>query len=195
MPCFDPPLGSPAPAGWSHFEAWIDRSTGPDSHGGPYSEFSFIDRAGNMSRGFGYLTDAVAEKAAAFLEHNSDTPWTGPLSEAQARATPWFLLVSPPLPLPFMPAPRHAGLFNTSQAPRSLPYNGSVAGRAGWVSALPPLSARDAIEIDNEYRQRLRVMVAVDELVDKVLGSMSETSAFPAGRCSAAGSAFVCYDQ
>lgn len=114
----------------------------------------------------------------------------GLLDEAVAAAKPFFLVAAPIAPhanvvmtgkkgkknagghdfgaILFtepVPAERHRGLFKGETVPRTGNFNPEQASGANWIHALPQQNATNVAYNDHFYRQRLRALQAVDELV------------------------------
>ncbi|PWY65625.1 arylsulfatase [Aspergillus sclerotioniger CBS 115572] len=120
-----------------------------------------------------YTTDVMREKALGLLDDALDSD------------APFFLTVAPIAPhtnidvegsgpgAPKMteplPAPRHAGLFADAKVPRTANFNPLKDSGAGWVATLE-LQNQTVVEYeDHLYRQRLRALQAVDEMVDALI--------------------------
>jgi N-acetylglucosamine-6-sulfatase len=100
-----------------------------------------------------YLTDVLAQRGRKFL-----ADWAG----HQA----FFMVVAPYAPhKPYVPAPRHAELFADVHAPRGASFNErDVSDKPAKLRKLAPLGTRAIAELDEIYRDRLRSLVAVDEM-------------------------------
>jgi N-acetylglucosamine-6-sulfatase len=109
-----------------------------------------------------YVTDVVAAKALDALR-------------AVPADQPFFLYVAPRAPhRPAIPAPRHAGLFKGSQAPRTPNFDErDVRDKPRYVRLLPPFGDRDVRLVDELYRDRLACLQAVDEMVASLLGELA----------------------
>lgn len=68
-----------------------------------------------------------------------------------------------------IPAARHAGLFPNARVPRTANWNPDAPSGASWVRALPRHNASAVDYLDHFYRQRLRALQAVDELVETLV--------------------------
>lgn len=125
-------------------------------------------------------------------EHTSDLI-TGKaqrlLDEAITAKKPFFLGVAPVAPhsdvsadrhvgLPMMtepvPAERHKDLFKDVKVPRTENFNPDTPSGASWVRKLPQHNASSVDYLDHYYRQRLRALQAVDELVEKLVIQLDE---------------------
>ena len=103
-----------------------------------------------------YLTDVLSANAREFV--------TGSAQAGQ----PFFLYyLAPRAPHgPATPAPRHADRFRNATVPRTASFNESdVSDKPEYVRASPRLN-RDAVrQLDALYRDRLRTLQPVDEMV------------------------------
>lgn len=114
-----------------------------------------------------YLTDVLARKATDFITRTAALP----------NPPPFFAEISVYAPhFPSTPAPRHATLFPDAQAPRTPSFDeADMSDKPPFMQALPPLSASDIQNIDQEYRLRLRSLQAVDEMIAAVVQTLQAT--------------------
>ncbi|KAL2264167.1 hypothetical protein VTK26DRAFT_1285 [Humicola hyalothermophila] len=75
---------------------------------------------------------------------------------------------------PPIPAERHKHLFANATVPRTPHFNPRQPSGANWVRRLPRQSADNVAFNDHFYRQRLRALQSVDELVDAVVARLRE---------------------
>lgn len=131
-----------------------------------------------------HSVDVLAEKSYGFLE------------DAAKVGKPFFLGIAPPAPhtdvgfnwdatdqdnsalhlggvnatvtfRPPIPAHRHEHLFKDAKIPRTENFNPKTPSNSGgWIQERPEASAADLELYDHFYRQRLRTLQSVDELVD-----------------------------
>ncbi|KAG8157519.1 hypothetical protein KVR01_012561 [Diaporthe batatas] len=128
-----------------------------------------------------YSTDLVAEKTLGFL------------ADGVKDGRPFFLTAAPIAPHvtvnvtidvlsfsytlsngPPMPAERHKGLFADSKVPRTDNFNPSVSSGASWVAQLPQLNETEVERNDEYYRERLRALQAVDEMVELIFQKLEQ---------------------
>ncbi len=111
-----------------------------------------------------YSTDVFANKAVEFI------------TQAVSTTRPFFLCLTPRAPHgPAKPAARHASAFARTSAPRPPSFNEpDVSDKPAWVRALPSLSDNDAAQIDDYYLDRLRTLLAVDEMVTTLIETLSK---------------------
>ncbi|KAI2834522.1 hypothetical protein CBS147321_5572 [Aspergillus niger] len=127
-----------------------------------------------------YTTDVMKEKAS------------GLLADALDSDAPFFLTVAPIAPhtnidveglsgaggpkmTEPLPAPRHAHLFADAKVPRTPNFNPDKDSGAGWIQTME-LQNQTVIDYeDHLYRQRLRTLQAVDEMVDALITQLEES--------------------
>ena len=74
---------------------------------------------------------------------------------------------------PATPARRHANLFPGADLPRPESFNEKqVDDKNGWIKQLDPLNRGEIDEMETLYRNRLRVMEGVDEMLSDVLSEL-----------------------
>jgi len=164
------------PPGW---DEWYGRLRGE-----PYYDYQMNENGRAVSYGGGeqdYYTDVLAEKAKDYVRR------------VAGGSRPFFLYLAPATPHgPFVPAPRHEDAYADVEAPRPPSFDEpDVSDKPEWVrdlSWLGPVeepadaeeeltgseeepagteedSARAEEKIDNAYRNRLRLLLSLDEMV------------------------------
>jgi arylsulfatase A-like enzyme len=113
-----------------------------------------------------YQTDVLAAKAVDFIRR-AET------SDAQ----PFFLfLATSPPHLPPVPAARHAGEFGRLEAPKPSSFNeDDVRDKPGFVQRTRQLTTEEIEEIDEEYTDRQRTLLALDEAIERVVLALQDT--------------------
>ncbi|KAK4038052.1 alkaline-phosphatase-like protein [Parachaetomium inaequale] len=177
---------SPYPAGWNGSDFLVDPYTYM------YLNASFQrNRDPPVSYAGQHSVDVLAQKALGFLD------------DAAQSTRPFFLGIAPVAPhsnvnqtsssnhgdpdknlddidslvtfTPPIPAARHAHLFPNVTVPRTPHFNPhTAASGANWIRTLPPQSPENVAFNDHFYRQRLRTLQSVDELVDAVVARLDE---------------------
>lgn len=124
-----------------------------------------------------YTTDVLAEKSYGFL------------ADAIAQEDPFFLTIAPIAPhsnviwgddngrLTIPPAwssspisaDRHKDLFKDVKIPRKSNFNPDEPSGVNWISNLPKRNNTVIAYNDHFYRQRLRALQAVDEIIEGVV--------------------------
>jgi N-acetylglucosamine-6-sulfatase len=152
------------PPGWSEWYGLVDIPR--DSRANPYAMYGYemnqnsrLERYGNDEDD--YLTDVLGDLAVDFVEL------------ASRRNKPFFLYLAPTAPhLPAIPAPRHLGMFDEIEAPRSPAFNETdVSDKPAWVSKRKPLTGGETGGLDRMYRRQAEMLLSLDE----VLGSLVDT--------------------
>ncbi|MGE3292548.1 MAG: sulfatase [Geminicoccaceae bacterium] len=112
-----------------------------------------------------YLTDVLARHATATIRRSAEA------------GAPFFLYIAPAAPhAPAIAAPRHAGLFGHETFPRSPSFDeADVSDKPGLIRDLPPLADWQKEAIERHYRERLRSLQAVDDLVEAVVRTLERT--------------------
>ncbi|WP_188191835.1 sulfatase family protein [Nonomuraea sp. SYSU D8015] len=185
--------GYKAPAGWDEWHV---------SAGGGYNEFRYQltryikEKGANvrpLDRSDGtYMTDELARRAVGFIER----------SREYAPDKPFFLQVSPFSPHNrirvkpgekeprFPPAPRDrpktkwpAGQFphgdcggadcSTLDVAKLPAFNEDTADKPSWVSR-KPLEPKLIAALRKDFRNRIRMVQSVDDMVQRVLGTLTE---------------------
>jgi N-acetylglucosamine-6-sulfatase len=150
------------PPGWTE---WYSPMGGV-----PYTEYNYSLNEGGQEVAYGetpddYGTDVYARKTLEFIQRSIDA------------GKPFFANVSVYAPhWPTTPAPRHADLFADAQTPRTPNFNEEdVSDKPSYIRELPLLTEADIARIDEEWRNRLRSMQAVDELIESVVNLLEST--------------------
>jgi N-acetylglucosamine-6-sulfatase len=150
------------PPGWDEWDV--------PAAGNPYGEFDYTLNENGALVAYGsqpddYLTDVLSGKAVTFIR------------QAVTDSRPFFLYMSTYAPHgPATPAPRYADAFPGATAPRLPSYNETdVSDKPAWVQAHPFLTPRVRRKMDAFYRARLQSMLAVQDLVERLIVTLEET--------------------
>ncbi len=113
-----------------------------------------------------YLTDVLGRKAKSFFDLY--------FSLSSKPKTPFLLVLGTPAPhAPFTPAPQYETAFSGRTAPRTPAFNyveDADHPKHWFINTSPrPLTDPMLASIDETYRNRLRTMLSVDDLVDGVM--------------------------
>ncbi|KAL5334967.1 Six-hairpin glycosidase-like protein [Aspergillus crustosus] len=119
-----------------------------------------------------YTTDVTEEKAFGFLE-----------DALEDKTRPFFLTVAPIAshfesgspPKEPAPAPRHAHLFPDAKVPRVPSFNPLNQAGPSWINDLKHQNQTVVDYEDHFYRQRLRALQGVDELINTLLTKLEST--------------------
>jgi N-acetylglucosamine-6-sulfatase len=150
------------PPGWDEFYS--------PSSDAAYSGYSYTMNTNGVLVPYGnapedYMTDVLSRTAVNFITRTA------------AAAQPLFLFVSTYAPhAPATPALRHANLFTNVIAPRGGSFNElDNSDKPPLISTLPLLTPQQIADIDARYRNRLRSMQAVDEMIASLVDTLQDT--------------------
>ena len=164
------------PPAWDEWHAKVDSSAregdtsdGGDAIGGhtDYYDYELNENGEVVSYGDSpedYLTDVLSGGATDYVRR------------AASGSEPFFLYVAPSAPHdPATPAERHEGAFAGENAPRPASFGEEdVSDKPPWIGERRTISDREASrKIDAHYRERLASMLAVDEMVDSLVGELT----------------------
>jgi len=109
-------------------------------------------------------TDLFADKAATFLE-------------STAGGVPFFMYLSTNAPhTPALAAKRHQGMFSDVALPNPPSFNeADVSDKPEWMRNTPLLTPEEVDKLQLRYRQRLRSLQSVDEMVGRLVGVLRQT--------------------
>ena len=113
-----------------------------------------------------HLDDVLAERAAGYVRRLPE----------EGEGAPFFMWLGTQAPHgPATPAARHEGTFARAGLPRGPSFDeADVSDKPGWVRDNPPLGRRQVAPMEELYRDRLRSMLAVDEMVGRLLEALEE---------------------
>jgi arylsulfatase A-like enzyme len=162
------PTGAPSktyiPPGWTR---WFS-----PNGGNPYSEYNYSLNENGTTVSYGstdadYLVDVVSQKATTFIKNTT----------ASFPNKPFFLYVAPYVPhAPATPPTRYQDAYPGAQAPRTPSFNeADVSDKPAWIQAKPLLTDAQIANIDALYRKRLQTMLAVEDLVQNVIDTLTST--------------------
>jgi N-acetylglucosamine-6-sulfatase len=148
------------PPGWDRWHAW------EGTWWGSTTKYN-INENGQIvtyQRSKMHDTDLYAQTAENFIR---DT----------AGGAPFFMHLSPNAPhYPGYYAPRHAHLFSDTPLPKPPSFNEKdVSDKPAWVRNKPLLSAKQVQGITTFYRDRLRALQSVDEMVGRLADALRDT--------------------
>jgi arylsulfatase A-like enzyme len=117
------------------------------------------------SRPEDYLTDVLARHATATIRRQAEA------------GRPFFLYIAPAAPhAPAIAAPRHEHLFKDESFPRPASFDeADVSDKPSLIRDLPLLADWQKEAIERHYRERLRSLQAVDDLVESVVETLAES--------------------
>ena len=113
----------------------------------------------------GNSTDVFADKSSDFIRRSS------------AKPEPFFVMVGTNAPhTPPEVATRHQDQFATTPLPKPPNFNeADVSDKPAWVRKYPLRTQPDFDVFEKEYRNRLRSMLAVEDLLRQTITTLQET--------------------
>jgi arylsulfatase A-like enzyme len=121
-------------------------------------------------KAYGFLEDAIREDAPFFLTIAPVAPHSNVrIENLEGSIEDIVANFSPPIPLE-----RHKELFKDVTVPRTANFNPTKASGVNWVRNLPRQSQENVDFNDHFYRNRLRALQGVDEIVDGVVTRLEE---------------------
>ena len=139
------------PPGWDHWHGMTSTA-----YYGPH--FSIDGKLFKADKDV-YQTDYISTHARNMIE-------------SRDKSKPFFIYISPFAPhAPSTPAKRHANLFNNISAPRYDSFNPDdnlQKQKPSWLKTIPKLTDDQIASIDEFYRNRLRALQAVDEMLENI---------------------------
>ncbi len=156
------------PAGWSDWQGLVDPST--------YYMYGYTVNDNGTLTAYGhaesdYQTDVLGNRAVDVIRERAD------------EDSPFFLSIAPLAPhaeqpwlQPPRPAPRHRGLFADEPLPRPPSFDEEdVSDKPSFVRNKARLSDEQEQRISSSYRARLETLLAVDDLVERVVQTLADT--------------------
>ncbi len=140
------------PAGWNEW----------DVAGDGYPEYGYTLNHDGTPVDYGsepqdYLTEVLAEKGIAFINHSAEL------------RQPFMLELATFAPhAPFVPAPRDAEDFPGLKAPRNPAFDAANTNAPAWLSHFTPLEAQQIEQIDTDFRRRAQSVQAVDRMIGEI---------------------------
>jgi arylsulfatase A-like enzyme len=146
------------PPGW---DSW----TVP-AGGSPYRGFDYtLNVDGRLERHQpaerSYIADVLAERAEEFVSARDRSPFFAYIATYNPHR-------------PAIPAPRHAGMFGKERAPRPPSFDAAdMAGKPAVLRRLPRVTRAEERRWDGLYRNRLRSLQAVDEMIGGLVDALA----------------------
>lgn len=145
------------PPGWDYWLAFTEPQNYRDF---TYNEDGVDRRASSGS----YQTDFLGEKALEFLKRTEEKD-----------DQPFFLMISTFAPHNrARPASRHGSMFGSAGAPRTPAFDeADVSDKPRHIRKIPRFISSTVDAIDNEYRNVLRSLQSVDDLIDDLVKALA----------------------
>lgn len=149
------------PKGWN---MWCSPNAG-----NPYSSYNYDLNINGKTERHGkkpvdYITDVISEKTNSFI------------NQSIKSNQPFFAYVATYAPHgPSNPAPRHLKLFNDLKAPRLPNFNEEdIIDKPLRIAILDPLTKKQIDTLDEQFRNRVRSLQAVDEMIARFVKTLEE---------------------
>ena len=155
------PEQAPVPPGWDEWYA----STTID-----YFDYVLVENGKVVEYGRDpedYLTDVLTAKAVSFVNRSA------------RGGKPFFLLLAPRAPHdPATPAPRHEDAFANIGVPKPPSFDEpDVQDKPSYVRNSPRLNKKDVKRLTQIYRDRLRTLLSVDQMVAELFQALRRRNA------------------
>ena len=146
--------GSYVPPGWDEWSAFVNCACD-----------NVVYEGGQNVQLVGNSTDVFANKASDFIRRSSTNP------------EPFFVMVGTRAPhRPPEIADRHLSSFANAQLPKPLNFDEEdVSDKPAWVRSYPRLTQDKINKEQNLYRQRLRSMLPVEDLLRQVIATLEQS--------------------
>ena len=146
------------PRGWDRWNAYLG------TYGGDTYRINENGTIKTYNHSQIHDTDLLANKAEAFIRNT-------------AGGAPFFMHLSPFAPhAPAHAAKRHANMFSNQPLPKPPSFNErDVSDKPRWVRNKGSLSSSEVQSMAQFYRQRLRALQSVDEMVGRLVGTLRDT--------------------
>jgi arylsulfatase A-like enzyme len=150
------------PPGWSE---WYSAAKG-----NAYGEYNYtLNESSKLveykKKTEDYGTDVYTRKTIDFIQRTTK------------EGKPFFVYFAPYAPhSPATPAPRHEKLFADEMLPHPLNFNeADVSDKPAYIKNRPKLTERQISQIQDAYRDRLRSLQAVDDMIGNLFDTLKQT--------------------
>ena len=146
-----------SPPGWDDWLAFTEPQA--------YVNFTYNENGGDRNAPSGeYQTDFLTTKALEYLRKTEDRD-----------DQPFFMVVMPYAPHnDARPASRHSSMFGSRGAPRTPSFDeADVSDKPRHIKRIPRYTSAIVNAVDSEYRNGLRAIQSVDEMIEKVVQALT----------------------
>jgi N-acetylglucosamine-6-sulfatase len=152
------------PPGWDKWYAWEGTYRG----GRTKYDINENGKVVTYQRSKIHDTDLYAQTAENFIRRR------------MASSAPFFMYLAPNAPHhPAYYADRHASMFTNTPLPKPPSFDeADVSDKPQWVQNKPPLSSTEVAGLTQFYRDRLRALQSVDEMVGRLVNALQDTGEF-----------------
>lgn len=152
-------IRSTVPAGW---DTWFAAGDAYRSYNYKASDNGQIVKYGKDESD--YMTDVLAERAVDFIEEQEDS------------SSPFVLEVSTYAPhSPYVPPKRYENVLKNLKAPQDASYGKENVNPVPYLTGRKAITAEQQAEYDEAYRDRVRSVMAVDDLMADVRETLEAT--------------------
>jgi N-acetylglucosamine-6-sulfatase len=146
--------GSYVPPGWDEWYAFVDPA-----------DNNVVNDNGQEVTLTGNSTDVFAEEASDFIRRSSANP------------DPFFVMVGTRAPHRPVEVPeRYQNSFANASLPKPPNFDEpDVSDKPQWVQSYPRLTQTQIDKLRQEYRDRLRSMLPVEDLLEQTIATLQET--------------------
>src|SRR5215208_2352667 len=147
------------PSGWDEWHGYLGDYVQSDTY-----RINENGQINTFDRSQIHDTDLFAEKAATFLQ-------------STAGGAPFFMYLSTNAPhSPALAAQRHLSMFSDVSLSKPPSFNeADVSDKPAWMRNTPILTPEEVTKLRDRYRQRLRSLQSVDEMVSRLVGVLKQT--------------------
>ncbi len=118
-----------------------------------------------------YLTDMLSDRAAEYIRRTAEED-----PSLFATDQPFFMWLGTNAPhMPATPAARHEAAFSNTELPMPPSFGEDVSDKPAWIRNNPQLGMGQTADLEVIYRNRLRSMLAVDEMVGDLVDTLRES--------------------
>lgn len=145
------------PPGWDDWLAFTEPQA--------YTNFTYNENGRDFKAASGeYQTDFLSAKALDYLKRTEEQD-----------DQPFFLMIAPYAPHNVSKsAPRHSSMFSNRGAPRTQAFDEpDVSDKPRHIRRIARFTDAVISNIDNEYRNSLRSLQAVDEMIEKIVQALT----------------------
>jgi arylsulfatase A-like enzyme len=148
-----------APPGWDEWHSYLGYYVQSDTY-----RINENGQINTYARSQVHDTDLFADKAVTFLQNT-------------AGGAPFFMYLSPNAPhTPAFAPQRHQSMFSDVALPNPPSFNETdVSDKPAWMRNTPSLTSAEVGSLRNRYRQRLRSLQSVDEMVGRLVRVLTES--------------------
>lgn len=174
----------------STIATWLDRSGYATAYMGKYlNQYFGPEVPPGWDKWYGY-TRGMSNANGYFVNENGTERWVPRAEQAdpdylaakaetfikgrRADGPPFFMVMAPFTPHnPYFHAPRHAAFYPNLKVPRTPDFNeADFSDKPAKLARKPSLTEEQVAGLDEKYRDRMRGLRGVDEMVDRTVRAL-----------------------